>query len=146
LEYFFLKLYPRVKAMNTNLILIHIILYVSDLRRSKEFYKALLETQPVLDEPGMVEFKLTQSCKLGLMPEQSIAKILSTKTPHPSSGNSIPRCELYLLVENALEHFNRAKMLHAPIISDLENRDWGDKACYFSDPDGHVIAFAEKIV
>lgn len=24
-------------------------------------------------------------------------------------------------------------------------RDWGDRVCYFADPNGHIIAFAETI-
>jgi len=29
-------------------------------------------------------------------------------------------------------------------ISELKDRDWGDRVGYISDPDGHVLAFAES--
>lgn len=121
------------------------ILYVKDQTRSKNFYQSLLQIKPILDVPGMTEFELSEECKLGLMPEDGIAKILSDKVPHPSKGAGIPRCELYLYVENIQQYFDRAIKLSAKSVSEIQNRDWGDKVCYFADPDGHIIAFAEKI-
>ena len=73
-----------------------------------------------------------------------IAKILSEKTPHPDLGNGIPRCELYLYVENIQLEFDNATKIGAKFISEIQVRDWGDRVCYFSDIDGHIIAFAEK--
>jgi catechol 2,3-dioxygenase-like lactoylglutathione lyase family enzyme len=122
-----------------------IILYVANQERSKIFYEQLLGLKPVLDVPGMTEFALSDTCKLGLMPEQNIAKILLHKTPHPASGNGIPRCELYLYVDNINEYYSAAKKMNAAIIDEASVRDWGDKACYFADPDGHIIAFAQRI-
>ncbi len=122
-----------------------IILYVANQERSKIFYEQLLGLKPVLDVPGMTEFALSDTCKLGLMPEQSIAKILLPKTPHPASGNGIPRCELYLYVDNIDEYYSTAKQMNATIIDEASVRDWGDKACYFADPDGHIVAFAQRI-
>lgn len=85
-----------------------IILYVEDQNRSKEFYSKLLNMQPVLDVPGMTEFKLNENLILGLMPENSVAKILGDKNPHPATGNGIPRCELYLRTDNIEESFKTA--------------------------------------
>ena len=124
---------------------IHTILYVNDQQLSTEFYTKLFRQNPELNVPGMTEFQLAKNFKLGLMPNKGIAKILADKTPHPDKGNGIPRCELYLYVENIeLENIN-AINTGAQLISDIEERTWGDKACYFSDPDGHIIAFAEKL-
>ena len=41
--------------------------------------------------------------------------------------------------------YERAKELNALPISEIATRDWGHKVCYFSDPDGHIIAFAQSI-
>lgn len=120
------------------------ILYVSDQKRSKDFYKHLFQMEPELDVPGMTEFHLTENVKLGLMPESGITKILSDKTLKPASGNGIPRCELYLKVYKPQEYINRGIELGAKMISELQLRDWGDTVAYISDPDGHIIAFAEK--
>lgn len=126
--------------------LIETILYVKDQQLSTDFYTKLFRQQPYLNVPGMTEFKLAENCKLGLMPNSGIAKILSDKTPHPDQGNGIPRCELYLYVENVEQEFEHAGQSGAILISPLEARNWGDKACYFADPDGHIIAFAEKLM
>lgn len=119
------------------------ILYVADQEKSKLFYETLLAITPSLHVPGMTEFNLSPHCKLGLMPENGIAKILNNKTPHPSSGNGIPRCELYLKVPDAATYFKRGLTLGAKEISPFSQRDWGDKVGYIADFDGHVVAFAE---
>lgn len=67
------------------------------------------------------------------MPNNGIAKILSDKTPHPSEGNGIPRCELYFYVENIEAEFENATQIGAKLISEIKDRDWGDKVCYFAD-------------
>ena len=93
----------------------------------------------------MTEFILRDGLKLGLMPENGIAKILQDKTPHPNSGNGIPRCELYILLENIEEVFNKAIQAGATEISPIQDRDWGDSVGYLADFDGHIIAFAKRI-
>ncbi|HRN93435.1 MAG: hypothetical protein M9931_10570 [Chitinophagales bacterium] len=120
------------------------ILYVSSQQASTEFYTKLFRIQPTLNVPGMTEFTVSKNCKLGLMPNAGIEKILLGKTPNPSSGNGIPRCELYLLVENIELEFENALRSGAKLISPIEARNWGDTVCYFADLDGHIIAFAMR--
>lgn len=79
------------------------------------------------------------------MPNQGIAKILLDKTPHPAQGSGIPRCELYLYVENIEFEFENATKIGAKLISEIKNQNWGDKVCYFADADGYIIAFVEKL-
>jgi len=123
---------------------IEFILYVKEQDKSKEFYAKLLGIEPVLDVPGMTEFKLAENVKLGLMPENGIAKIISDSLPHPKKGSGIPRCELYLKVNNPPEYIKRGIKLGGKEISAFQNRDWGDNVGYISDLDGHIIAFAES--
>ncbi|UGS24258.1 VOC family protein [Flavobacterium channae] len=122
------------------------ILYVSDQQKSREFYQILLEQKPCLDVPGMTEFTINEFVKIGLMPNDGIAKIITPKLPHPNSGNGIPRCELYLQVENIETLFELAKKAGAIEISPIALRDWGDYVGYLSDYDGHVIALASKSI
>jgi len=123
---------------------IETILYVSDQQASTGFYTRLLRQEPVLNVPGMTEFELAAHCKLGLMPNNGIAKILGEALPHPASGNGIPRCELYLLVADVALEYENALRSGARLIREVTAMDWGDSACYFADPDGHVIAFAQR--
>lgn len=120
------------------------ILYVASQESSKEFYRSVLLIDPILDVLGMTEFMITRHSKLGLMPENNIAVLLGNTVPHPSTGNGIPRSELYLYVENPQAYYARAILFGAKPISELQKRSWGDKAAYCADIDGHIIAFATK--
>lgn len=121
------------------------ILYVSNQEKSTKFYKTILQQNPSLNVPGMTEFTLNEFVKIGLMPNDGIATITTPTLPHPTSGNGIPRCELYLRVENIETIFEEAKRAGAIEISPIALRDWGDTVGYVADFDGHVIAFATKI-
>lgn len=123
---------------------IEFILYVTSQEKSKLFYEQLLQIKPSLDVPGMTEFELNNFVKLGLMPENGIAKIIQDKMPHPNTGSGIPRCELYLKVNGANDYMKRGIKLGGNIIDELRNRDWGDKVGYISDLDGHIIALVES--
>lgn len=120
-----------------------LILYVADQQRSTDFYGKVLDQKPVLNVPGMTEFMLNEHTKLGLMPEQGIAKIITPHTKHPEAGNGIPRCELYLIVNDPEQALTTALNAGAKEISKAAPRDWGDTVSYCVDPDGHVIAFAK---
>lgn len=121
------------------------ILYIANQEVSSRFYEAIFRAKPTLEVPGMTEFTLSESLKIGLMPNDGIAKIITPTTVHPEKGNGIPRCELYFYVENLELEYQNALQAGAKIISGIENRNWGDRVCYFADLDGHIIAFAEKI-
>jgi len=124
---------------------IEFILYVENQKVSRDFYANLFQQAPCLDVPGMTEFTIAPNVKLGLMPNDGIAKILTDKTPHPAKGKHIPRCELYFKVDDLEQVYQHVLSLDLPIISAPENRNWGDRVFYCSDLDGHVIAFAEKV-
>ncbi len=124
---------------------IETILYVSNQQASTLFYTKLLRQEPILNVPGMTEFKLGENFKLGIMPNEGIAKILLETLPHPDLGVGIPRCELYFTVSHIYDEYNHAIQSGAKLISPIAERDWGDVVCYFSDLDGHIIAYAEKI-
>ena len=125
------------------MIEVEFILYVSEQERSKNFYQKLLQIEPSLDVPGMTEFNLP-GCKLGLMPENGISKILQQKTKPPELGTGIPRCEIYLKVPDAISFHQRGIELGAKEISPAEIRSWGDLVSYLMDKDGHIIAFAQS--
>jgi len=124
---------------------IEFIIYVKDQQKSKWFYENVLKIKPSLNVPGMTEFILADNVKLGIMPENGIAKIISAHLPNPKVGNGIPRCELYFKVENPTKYIAKGIELGGKEISKLQNRDWGDKVGYISDLDGHILAFAEKV-
>jgi len=124
---------------------IHFILYVENQQLSTGFYEKIFRKKAQLNVPGMSEFELADNIVLGLMPNAGIAKILEDKMPSPETGTGIPRCELYLYSDQVDSEYENIKNLNMDIISPLQDRNWGDKAFYFADPDGHIIVFAQKI-
>jgi uncharacterized glyoxalase superfamily protein PhnB len=76
------------------------------------------------------------------MPEESIKRLLGEALPDPVRAAGIPRSELYLLVEDPDACHLRALEAGAAPLSPLLTRDWGHRAAYVLDPDGHVLAFA----
>ncbi|MCA9655715.1 MAG: VOC family protein [Myxococcales bacterium] len=121
-----------------------VILYVEDQERAKRFYATVLGVEPTLDVPGMTELPLAGGVSLGLMPSDGIARILGDALPHPSRGHGIPRCELYLRVPDAQASLERALAAGARAVDERRERSWGERVAYAVDPDGHVVAFADR--
>ena len=122
----------------------HFILYVADQAAATAFWTGVLGQPPSVDAPGMTEFTLTQGAVLGLMPEAGIRALLGPALPDPASGRGVPRCELYVVVDDPGGHHARALAAGAREMSPLRQRNWGDKAVYSLDLDGHVVAFASR--
>ena len=92
----------------------------------------------------MTEFTLTDRSVLGLLPAAGIKALLGPALPDPALARGVPRCELYLVVQDPLGHHDRALAAGARELSPLTERTWGDHAAYSLDRDGHVIAFASR--
>jgi catechol 2,3-dioxygenase-like lactoylglutathione lyase family enzyme len=121
----------------------NIILYVDDQERSKRFYVGTLGFAPILDVPGMTEFTIGTDLVLGLMPAAGIVRLLGDAIRDPRDAGGIPRAELYLIVPDAAGMHAAALAAGARELSPVTVRDWGHRAGYVADPDGHVVAFAE---
>jgi len=111
------------RQMINHIKLVETILYVNNQEESSDFYQKIFRSLPDLNVLGMTEFVISDNCKLGLMPNKGIAKILSDKTPHPDNGIGIPRCELYLYVDDIQLEFENAKNCGAKLISTIKDRD-----------------------
>ena len=124
---------------------VHFIFYVANQERSTTFYSQVLGIDPHLNTPGMTQFALPGGATLGLMREAGIVELLGSALPDPRKAQGVPRSELYLIVDDAQAFLDRALGANARELSPLQERDWGDRAAYVLDPDGHVVAFAESV-
>jgi len=70
--------------------------------------------------------------------------LLGSILPDPNDAHGVPRAKVYLVLESAAGYYERALQKGGTGLSDLAVRDWGHKVAYCLDPDGHVLAFAEK--
>jgi predicted enzyme related to lactoylglutathione lyase len=120
------------------------IIYVADQKKSRIFYKQVLQTPPVLDVPGMTEFQINENSKLGIMPEEGIFRLLGDTCASPPWPKDFPRCELYLMVEDVEASFQKLIDSGGRTISPPSLRNWGDIVAYGADPDGHIVALAKK--
>lgn len=121
-----------------------VILYVADQARSRDFYAAVLGLEPSLDVPGMTEFEIG-GATLGLMPSRGIKRLLGSEIEDPELAHNIPRCELYLVVDDPSGCAATALAAGARLLSPLAARDWGHEVVYLADLDEHVIAFSRAL-
>ncbi|TNF32140.1 MAG: glyoxalase [Deltaproteobacteria bacterium] len=119
----------------------HFILFVADQAAATAFYTHVLARAPRLDVPGMTEYQLAGEAVLGLMPEAGIRRLLPD-LPDPASVRSAPRGELYLLVDDPEAHLLRLVAAGGRHLDDVAPRDWGHRAGYGLDLDGHLVVFA----
>lgn len=127
------------------MIAAHTILFVADQARSTEFYSRVLDREPDLNVPGMTEFRVAPGAVLGLMPRTSAKRLFANKVTIAGEGEVSKSAEFYLLVDDAAAYFQRAIEAGSREISPLTLHDWGHRAGYCLDPDGHIIAFAETV-
>lgn len=121
------------------------IIYVADQEKSRSFYEKVFGIGPVLHVPGMTEFQLNDQVLLGIMPEENIYRLLEEKIPHPKEASKIPRCELYLFVEDPDQCLEKLIEAGGIPISEGSIRSWGHYVSYGLDPDGHILAFAKTV-
>lgn len=93
-----------------------IIFYVKDLEASRSFYEMLFNVSPTIDDPGMLEFPLTESTSLGLMPIVAIESLLEGKRV-ASEGI---KAELYCFVDDPSRYLQQAQALGGSILRQPE--------------------------
>jgi len=120
-----------------------LIFYVSDQAKATDFYSKTLGMEPTLDVPGMTEFTLPDGTKIGFMPSANIKKLLGEGLPDPEQAAGTPRSEIYLMVDDPALYHDRAVENGATELQPLKMMNWGQKAAYSLDQDGHVLAFGE---
>lgn len=95
--------------------------------------------------PGMTEFPLGEKWKLGIMPGDGIVKILDNQVENPYEIVGMPRCEIYLYMDDPDHGYDQALKAGGQAISSGAIWNWGDYAAYCSDYDGNIIVFAKQM-
>ena len=121
------------------------ILYVSDLSRAAAFYDGVFGFEKSVDVPVYVEYRLNAGARLGLMPQANTRHFLGEGLGTRSPSDGCPRGEVYLYVDELDAVVERLEAAGAKCTSPLAERDWGDRAAYFMDQDGYVIAVAQRL-
>jgi len=124
---------------------VYFLLYVTNKPASAAFYREVLGLEPIVDVEAITEFRLLDGAVLGIMSFAAAARNVDEGIPAVPTAPETPKAELYLVVEDPESHHRRALERGAREISPMQPRDWGHRAAYSLDPDGHVLAFAEKV-
>jgi lactoylglutathione lyase len=118
-----------------------VILAVRDLPAMVSFYRAVLGWPAVVEVPVYVELQHEGGVRLGLYVDRNFGVNLGTMPP-PSPP--LTRTELYLACDDLPAAIDRAVAAGARLLSPRAPRDWGDEVAYLADPEGNVIALADR--
>lgn len=128
--------------MKTELSLI--ILAVSDLARSVEFYRSVFDWQKTVQTQTYVEFELRPGLGVGLYQREGFARNVG-QIPSPVPGEQLTSTEIYFRTQDPHRFIAQLEQAGARVLSPMALRDWGDEAAYFADPDGNVIVIARVV-
>lgn len=105
---------------------LHAFLFVTDMRRSVDFYKTVLRSQPVYQSDDWSEFRVGQAT-LGL---------------HRWGGGAAPAStgvKLFLEVDDLDAEKCRLEAAGVRLRGEIEELPNGGRLLDFEDPDGHVL-------
>jgi lactoylglutathione lyase len=116
----------------------HVILYVSDLAASVEFYRDVAGLPHRFTDAGYAEFG-TGATRFALY-ERRRAEWL---TGHPVRPG--PAGEIVLLVEDVDAVAAGLRDRGSRLLAEPADRPWGHRTLHVADPDGFVVEFAQEI-
>jgi lactoylglutathione lyase len=116
----------------------YVILYVSDLDASIEFYRDVVGLPYRFTDAGYAEFA-TEGTRFALY-ERRRAEWLTGGTVTPG-----PAAEIVLLVDDVDAHASRLAALGTTVLSGPADRPWGHRTVHIADPDGFVVELAGEI-
>lgn len=108
---------------------------VSDLSRSKAFYERLLAIEADDTVPSRPYFHCAGF--IVALVDWTIEAHGGRPSVHPLPDN------LYFATNDLDGAYRRATDLGARITSPIEDRPWGERSFYCSDPDGHPLCFVD---
>ncbi len=120
------------------------ILAVKDLPAAAKFYQQAFGWPMRVEVPVYVEFGLPDGRGFGVYQREGYAHNTG-QLPAALPTHAISATEIYLHCENLELSIEQLKEAGARELSALAERDWGDQAAYFADPDGNVIVVARPL-
>lgn len=123
----------KLKFVNT-------ILFVKDIKVSKQFYADLLEIKILHDWGEMIVFENHFAVFQGKNLLQNIYEGKSIENEFPFGKDNLLA---YFISDNLEESYNKLKANNVTIIHDIKKLPHGEKAFRFYDPDGHIVEIGE---
>lgn len=121
-----------------------VIFAVRDLARSVEFYERSFgwPRNEWIDFTNYVELLTPGGQALGLYEREGFAETTGAEPMEVPEGRVAP-AYLYVRVEDVEATVARIQAAGGRPLSPLADRAWGERAAWFADPDGNVVAVAE---
>ena len=114
-----------------------ITLGVTDLRKAKAFYKAVLGTPPNASDDAIVFIELPGTW-LALYPLDKLAEDISPHVPAVRKGFSgVTLAHNAQSRDDVARIMRRAESAGARIVKEPQETFWGGFSGYFADPDGY---------
>ena len=117
----------------------YVILYVSDLRRSIEWYRDVIGLPFRFEGDGYAEFA-TEGCKFALYHRDKLPELLGRAAIAGGPGG-----EAAFVVDDVDAEMERVRAAGAEILSGPVDRPWGHRTVHVLDPDGFVVELAQEI-
>jgi len=117
----------------------YVILYVSDLRRSIEWYRDVIGLPFRFENDGYAEFA-TEGCKFALYQRDKLPELLGRAAIAGGPGG-----EIAFVVGDVDAEVERVRAAGAEILSGPVDRPWGHRTVHVLDPDGFVVELAQEI-
>ena len=115
------------------------LLAVRDLDRSRAFYDSAFGWEKTLDVPVIVKYDVPGGGEIALYARDGFSAntLIPPQLPDPGA---ISGTELYFHVEDLAATTARLEAAGATLLAPAADRAWGDRAAYYADPDGNVLA------
>jgi lactoylglutathione lyase len=116
----------------------HVILYVTDLAVSVEFYRDAAGLEHRFTDAGYAEFG-TGPTRFAIY-ERRRAEWLTGHSVVPG-----PAGEIVLVVDDVDAVAAALRRRGIPLLNEPADRPWGHRTVHVADPDGFVVEFAQEI-
>ena len=119
-----------------------VVLFVSDLERSKEFYRDLLGLAVAQEDDDSTYFQL-DGASLLLLSIPGAQDLLSSTALAGHSAGASSQLAVFVDDVNAIHADLAAKGVE--FIREPIDRPWGMRTAHFKDPDGHVWEISQTL-
>ncbi|MBT2639345.1 MULTISPECIES: VOC family protein [unclassified Bacillus (in: firmicutes)] len=120
----------------------YVILYVSDLEKTKQFYGELLGLKLRNEFGTYIEYE-TGNTVLSMNTRESGREI--TTLPIPDGVRKEQTFELGFVTEDVHGAVEKLRAAGVPILLEPTEKPWGQVVAYAADPDGHYIEICTPI-
>jgi predicted enzyme related to lactoylglutathione lyase len=135
-----------VRTSNAILRAVQVIFAVDDLARALDFYERTFgwPRNELIDYTNYVELLSPDGGALGLYERDGFAETVGAE-PARVPDDRVAPAYLYIRVDDVRAAAANAEAAGGRPLSPLTPRSWGEEAAWFADPDGNVVAVAQRV-